>query len=334
MERSKVLYAIQGTGNGHVARARALFPALKEVFDVDFALVGPNSDIQLPVQPVFIGRGITMEYSSAGSIDLIKTWKVNRIRNIRSEIRDIPVSKYDFIINDYESISLRAARKKGVPVLGLSHQAAVLNPKSPNTLAFMPVGRWIMKQYAPTSDSLGFHYTRYANDILPPLIDPSFKEKSWLPGKEIVVYLPAYGVEQLYRVLSTLPYRFRIFHREAGKAKGSSNLNWQSIDALEFQAALLNSKAVLCGAGFELPSEALYLGIPLIAIPISGQYEQWCNAEALKQMGVSVLSKLDAERLTNSISEAVQFRSKPIEIADTKEVVERIQRWWSLQKQG
>ena len=33
----KILYAIQGTGNGHLSRAKDVFPALQNRADVDFA---------------------------------------------------------------------------------------------------------------------------------------------------------------------------------------------------------------------------------------------------------------------------------------------------------
>ena len=52
--------------------------------------------------------------------------------------------------------------------------------------------------------------------------------------------------------------------------------------------------AIITGAGFETPAEALYLGKKLMVIPIRGQYEQFCNAAALAKMGVPVLKTLDA----------------------------------------
>jgi UDP:flavonoid glycosyltransferase YjiC (YdhE family) len=55
---------------------------------------------------------------------------------------------------------------------------------------------------------------------------------------------------------------------------------------------MANSKGVLCGAGFETPAEALYLNKKLMVIPMKGQYEQQCNAAALKLMGVPVIPNL------------------------------------------
>jgi len=44
----KILYAIQGTGNGHVSRAREIIPILKKKGDVDILISGIQSDIDLP----------------------------------------------------------------------------------------------------------------------------------------------------------------------------------------------------------------------------------------------------------------------------------------------
>ncbi|MBX9448782.1 MAG: hypothetical protein KL787_03270 [Taibaiella sp.] len=55
------------------------------------------------------------------------------------------------------------------------------------------------------------------------------------------------------------------------------------------------------GAGFEGPCEALYLGKKILVIPMTGQYEQQCNAAALASVGVPViplLSEIYIPRIT------------------------------------
>ena len=59
-----------------------------------------------------------------------------------------------------------------------------------------------------------------------------------------------------------------------------------------FVQSLGASAGVLCGAGFQTPSEALYLKKKLVVIPMKGQYEQQCNAAALKLLGIPVLQNL------------------------------------------
>ena len=60
---------------------------------------------------------------------------------------------------------------------------------------------------------------------------------------------------------------------------------------------MASSEGVLCGAGFETPAEALYLGKKLMVVPMKRQYEQQCNAAALKKMGVPVIKSLKSKHL-------------------------------------
>ena len=61
--------------------------------------------------------------------------------------------------------------------------------------------------------------------------------------------------------------------------------------------SMVTAKGVLCGAGFETPAEALYLGKKLMVIPMKGQYEQQCNSAALKELGVPVIKSLKNKHL-------------------------------------
>ena len=60
-----------------------------------------------------------------------------------------------------------------------------------------------------------------------------------------------------------------------------------------FLNELAKCEGLLCSAGFEAPAEALYLGKKLFVIPIKGQYEQDCNAAALKRLGIPSATDLN-----------------------------------------
>jgi predicted glycosyltransferase len=55
----KILYAIQGTGNGHLSRSMDIVPLLKEYGDVDVLVSGIQGDLSLPfpVKYKFNGLG-------------------------------------------------------------------------------------------------------------------------------------------------------------------------------------------------------------------------------------------------------------------------------------
>ena len=56
---------------------------------------------------------------------------------------------------------------------------------------------------------------------------------------------------------------------------------------------MINCHAIICGAGFETPAEALYLGKKMMVMPIKGQYEQRCNAVALERLGIKCFYQLN-----------------------------------------
>jgi uncharacterized protein (TIGR00661 family) len=60
---------------------------------------------------------------------------------------------------------------------------------------------------------------------------------------------------------------------------------------------MASSAGLLCSAGFEGPSEALFLGKKLFAVTIKGQYEQYCNASSLKQLGLPNASEINDDSL-------------------------------------
>jgi predicted glycosyltransferase len=56
---------------------------------------------------------------------------------------------------------------------------------------------------------------------------------------------------------------------------------------------MIGCAGIICGAGFETPAEAIHLGKKMMTIPISGQYEQQCNAAGLEKLGIRCLPAID-----------------------------------------
>lgn len=50
----KILYAIQTTGNGHLARAQSIIPRLKEIANIDIITSGPKNDFYWKKNPSII----------------------------------------------------------------------------------------------------------------------------------------------------------------------------------------------------------------------------------------------------------------------------------------
>src|SRR5207244_668272 len=105
----------------------------------------------------------------------------------------------------------------------------------------------------------------------------------------ITVYLSSYSDAVLEQYLSPLhDHHFQVFSKEVRQPVRKGNITFIPVSKAAFNKSLISCKAIITGAGFETPAEALYLGKKLLVIPIRGQYEQFCNAAALQKMGVPV----------------------------------------------
>ena len=87
--------------------------------------------------------------------------------------------------------------------------------------------------------------------------------------------------------------QFEVFSKECKREESDYNINWKPVGNEAFAQSMIHSRGVICGAGFETPAEALFLGKRLMVIPIQGQYEQYCNAAALEEFHVPVVERLD-----------------------------------------
>jgi uncharacterized protein (TIGR00661 family) len=294
----KILYAIQGTGNGHLSRAVDIIPLLRHYGEVDILVSGKNSDVSIPFEITYRLTGLSFVFGKHGDIDFVKTLQGVDFKKLLKEIRFLPVSNYDLIVNDFEPVSAWAARLRNKPCFALSHQSAVANKFSPKPEIKDRFGHFVLVNYAPAKHKYGFHFDAYDQHIFTPVIRQQVRDLKIANEGHYTVYLPAYSDETLIRKLTQFEdVRWEVFSKHCHQHYQSGNISITPISNDSFLKSLASSAGVLCGAGFETPAEALFLGKKLMVIPMKSQYEQLCNAASLKAMGVPVLKNLKQKRL-------------------------------------
>lgn len=299
----KILYAIQGTGNGHISRARDIIPYLQEFCQCDILVSGTQCDVELGVPVKFRLRGLSFWFGKDGGVDLWSTMIKSNLVHLKREINQLRVEDYDLVINDFEPVSAWACRKKNVPCISLSHQGALLSDKVPMPSDSDLLGSFILKNYAPAETHFGFHFQEYDDFIFTPVIRKQVRESKIDEQDYYTVYLPAYDDQHLLETLSLFgDYNWHIFSKHAKKSYQVDNILISKITNNKFVEDMANSTGVLCGAGFETPAEALYMNKKLMVIPMKRQYEQQYNAAALELMGVPVVRNLQPsqfEKISN-----------------------------------
>lgn len=290
----KVLYAIQATGNGHISRAQELIPLLQKNIEVDVLLSGTSADIELEMPIRFRFKGLSFVFGKNGGINIWKTIVQMDFWRFFRDIKQVPLNEYDFVINDFEPVSAWACRLQKKYCIALSHQYSLLNQTVPKSPKKARLSKFILRYYAPFSVGYGFHFKSYTSNIYLPIIKKQIKKVSPIKKNYFVVYLPAFDDQKIVSILSKIhKTNWVVFSKHTEEKYRYGNVKVKPISTKGFNKKLINCRGVLCGAGFETPAEALFLKKKLLVIPMKNQYEQQCNAEALRDMGVPVLYDLN-----------------------------------------
>lgn len=161
----KILYSVQATGNGHIARAIELMPFLQQYGQLDIFLSGSNStlDIDLPVK--YRSKGLSLFYGNRGGLNYLKMMKAFSPFRIFKEAKALPVEKYDIVLNDFESVTSLACKLKKVPFIHFGHQASFTSGKTPRPSKKDVIGEFLLKHYASSEHSIGLHFQTYDTGI-------------------------------------------------------------------------------------------------------------------------------------------------------------------------
>ena len=166
----RILYAIQGTGNGHLARATEIVPLLKSMAQTDVLVSGTQADLKVPFPIDYQFSGLSFIIGKNGGVDLWNTIRKMEVIRFVKAIRTLPVEKYDLVISDFEPVSAWACRLRNKECIGLSHQNAVLHPSAPKPAFTDWIGKLILKYYAPSRFKYGFNFKHISPHIFPPVI--------------------------------------------------------------------------------------------------------------------------------------------------------------------
>jgi len=296
----KVLYGVQGTGNGHISRALAMQRAFAAFPELEITWL-------LSSRPPGQGMGQLLQcewrnglsfVAREGRVDPIATLRQAKLRRFWRDVKELDCSGYDLVLTDFEPVVAHAARKRGIPVTGLGHQY-VFQYRVPRR-GSNPIVDCLMQRYAPATRALGLHWHHFGQSgILPPILDLAQPEVPvTVQPNKIIVYLafesPPF-LEALLRQFTA--YEFYVYHPLV-QDEDQGHVHWRAISRDGFKRDLASAVGVLTNSGFELISECLQWNKKILTKPLHGQMEQSSNAAALEQLGyATVVDELQPQAL-------------------------------------
>ncbi len=289
----KILFGIQGTGNGHIIHSREILKYLVKKAEVDVLVSGTHHEVNLGFEVKYKLGGLGFIFGKKGGIDYWKSIRSTNPRKLVSDIYSLPVHEYDLVISDFEPITAWAAKLKGKPHICISHQASLLSSKVPRPDRKNRFQQFLMKWYAPGDELIGLHFKEYDDFITTPIIREEVRDSDVTNNGHYTVYLPSYDERYIIEILKKVDVPWEVFSKHyKGEPFTQDNVTVRQVENSSFVQSLSSCQGLLCNAGFDTPAEALYLGKKLLVIPMKRQYEQECNAEALRGLGIPVVDKI------------------------------------------
>ncbi|MEM6604453.1 MAG: MJ1255/VC2487 family glycosyltransferase [Pseudomonadota bacterium] len=295
----KILYGVQGTGNGHITRARAMRLALEQTnADVDYLFSGRSPDRYFDMAEFgacAYRAGLTLSAAN-GRVSYSKTVLNNSYRKFARDVRNLDLSKYTLVITDFEPVTAWAGMLRGKTVISLGHQPAFdfAIPKAGRDLR----SALLMRLFAPGHVRIGMHWNPFGAPLLPPMIELPAKTAGVAQPRKVLVYLPFENERTVLEVLAQVPSHEFFVYGARTDVIHNCHLHLRPPSVPGFRADLESCSAVIANAGFELASECLAHGKRLIVKPVERQMEQLSNALALEQLGFAdVMTSLDSRSL-------------------------------------
>ena len=312
----RVLFAVQGEGRGHLTQALALAPMLRRRGHEVVGVVAGTSrwgDV-----PPFFRRGIgapveavespAFESDATGRIRPGATLLANlkRVRRFGPSLDRISAAiertEPDVVVNFYEGlVGLHGLlRVSDTPVVAVGHQFMTGHPGYP-LLPGMPIQRVAMETLTRLVGTgvearlaLSFYDApdRPGVRVIPPILrDQLFELEGRPTDGSILVYLmePAMAPGLVAWSDRHPDVRVHVF-ATVEPHEHSPALTFHGLSGTEFLERMATARGVVCTAGFETISEAMWLGTPALMVPTPGHYEQRCNAVDAASVGAGVVS--------------------------------------------
>ena len=331
----KFLFIVQGEGRGHFTQAITLEEMLlKNGHEVVEVLVGKSSSRSLPG---FFNRKIkapVKRFTSPNFLPSAQNKRVHLGRSVAYNLLQLPVyiksmiyikqrieeSGADVVINFYELLTglTYTFLRPRIPYVCIGHQYLFLHrdfefPQK-NPLNLFMLRFFTRLTSLRSSKRLALSFTRMCDDekgsikVIPPLLRPEVLCLQPEQGDYIHGYMVNAGYAD--HIISynnnhpDLPMHFFWDKPDAPDAtKVTENLSFHALNDMDFLKYMSGCRAYASTAGFESICEAMYLGKPVMMVPV--HIEQDCNAYDAARAGAGIVD--DSFNLDNLLEFSTKY---------------------------
>ena len=237
----------------------------------------------------------------------------------------------DVVLNFFEPLAglYYALHRPAAPMVCIAHQYLFLHPAHPYPPGH-PIQRRANKRFTQltalgAARTLALSLSPLAHlpdarlSVMPPLLrDEVFRQTSAPQESFFLAYLLNSGyADEIIRWHTRNPEQ--VLHcfwdnRNADTVEHyDATLTFHRLDDEKFLALMARCRGLITTAGFESVCEAMYLGKPVLAVPVEGHFEQYCNSLDAVAAGAGLAGRrFDIDRFARFVptyqSPAAAFR--------------------------
>ncbi len=316
----KYLFIVQGEGRGHMTQALSLAQTLRAAgHEICRVIVGKSKRRELPK---FFTEQIGSPVEHLDSPNFVTDKNQKSVKPFRTVIHSLlnsplynqSIQKIDeivladqpeVIINFYDFIGglYNFSKRPKAKFICIAHQFLIAHPDFDFPEGRMldrislRIGNKIASLGADKILALSFQYFEDVPKkklfVVPPLLREEIKNLQISNEGHILAYMvnPGYGeeVEEFHKNNPDQPLHCFWDKKDKPEVfKIDDTLTFHQLDDKKFLEKMASAKGYVTTAGFESVCEAMYLGKPVLMVPVEGHYEQACNAIDAMKAGAGI----------------------------------------------
>ncbi len=316
------IFIVQGEGKGHMTQAISMNEILQKAgHKVVATLVGVAKNRKIPefyteniTSPLFTFESPSLKYGNSKSPSLLSTIfgqiikakkylaNADRVHEVVKEF------KPDGIINFYEMAGgfYNLFYKPNIPSICVGHQYLLLHTDF-KSVSGSWLDRWLLNLNTRVTAigsskklALSFNYMKNDNKnsiiVVPPLLRNMVKEYFVEDGDYLLAYVTHHKIIEYITdwQSNNKSVKIHCFIDRKNIVDGQEiqkNLFVHKVDANNFLEMMSKCKGLVSTAGFESVCEAMYMGKPVMMVPVRNHIEQKINAFDGQRAGAGLASK-------------------------------------------
>jgi uncharacterized protein (TIGR00661 family) len=328
----KILYGVVGEGMGHATRSKVVVSHLQaQGHQVKIVVSGRAHGYLSRVFPdVEEIAGLRMIYEENA---------VKRGRTFRNFLKELPLwggwaenfeimtrieqsFDADVCVSDFESLAYLYGQRHGLPVISIDNMQVInrctleVDIPADEKVNFF-VAKGIVKAKLP-----GCYHYLVTSFFFPPIrkertsLHPPILRDEILAarggatrGEHVLVYQTSDSYSELIPTLRALPGRFVVYGLKRTETLG--NVQLKEFSERGFVDDLAGARAVITGGGFSLMTESIFLGKPVLSVPVRKQFEQLLNALYLEKLGYGeYVAELSRDAIAHFLDRADDYATR------------------------